>query len=838
MKTTTDLVIDTKKIDDIIFYEKINISKLDFIINNPLKYDKIIKEQEKDMRRNDKNYNAYAVFQKIKENIFIPEDFKNTEYGLLKITYKKGKNSNGIGRYYANNGIGIQPLCCSVRHTICSNIWVDIDQVNSHPKIFKHLMNKHEFNSILLDECLTNREDFLKKVMKEEKCTRDTAKTLVISVINGASYQSHTLNELTNQLKPIINYIINLDEYKNILNYVKSNYNNNIEGKTISRILQVIENDLLMVYLQFFYNKNLIKKYNDGYICSLIFDGFQVLINNEINDELLNECRLYALDKTDYDIELKIKPFDNQLELPEDYEICDNDDIKTIINKYDFGINNYYDTFKKLIEDCLNDDGSHASISILSKAIFKDTIIYDENSLLWFQCNINNVWKKYKTAISYKSLLKSVIVKIFLIVINFYNKLKNSSEDEEEKKLYENKAKIAFKITNKLKNASFISSVIKLAECDFNNSLFFEKKIDSQGFLFAFNNKVLDCNKKEIRNISPNDYIMTTTGYNYPEYIDNNIKEIIENYYNTIYPDKDVCEYMWNNDALTLYGERKTQTFNIHTGSGSNSKSTKIIMIKGILGDYFEEMNAETFTRPPKSANATSELYKAKGKRLLFFNEPENDADNKLQVSLIKKMADGYKGIIKARGLYSENIEFPIFFRVEGACNNKPTLSSVDGGIGRRIRIIEYPVKFISNPDINNKNQALLNPNMVGILSSVNVRNTYIRMLIDRFINIASKLSDEIVPQQILNNSNEYIQDCNIVLGFIMDKYIITNNEKDRISSSEIYNKFKQSTSSKMTTSKFKDDLTNINGIIWKKMKNGQFYCGFKERDNDLIINE
>ena len=218
---------------------------------------------------------------------------------------------------------------------------------------------------------------------------------------------------------------------------------------------------------------------------------------------------------------------------------------------------------------------------------------------------------------------------------------------------------------------------------------------------------------------------------------------------------------MWNNDALTLYGERKIQTFNIHTGSGSNSKSTKIIMMKSAIGEYFVEINAETFTRPPRSANATSELYIAKGKRLVFFNEPENDADNKLQVGLFKKMADGYKGTLKARGLYAESIEFPIFFRVEGACNNKPTLSSVDGGIGRRVRIVNYPVKFIDEPDANNKYQALLNPEMAGILSSDAIRYTYIRMLIERFIKVASKITKENVPNQIKNDSNEYIQDCN-----------------------------------------------------------------------------
>ena len=175
--------MNNMNIGETTFYEKINITKLKYIINNPDKYDSIIKEQEKDMRRTDKNYNAYAVFHKMINKVIIPEELRNTEYGIIPVEYKKGRNSNGIGRWYAKNGTGIQPLCCSVRHTICEGIWVDIDQVNSHPTIFKHLMDKYNFKSSLLDECLNNREEFLKKVMNDEKCSRDTAKTLFFTRI-------------------------------------------------------------------------------------------------------------------------------------------------------------------------------------------------------------------------------------------------------------------------------------------------------------------------------------------------------------------------------------------------------------------------------------------------------------------------------------------------------------------------------------------------------------------------------------------------------------------------------------------------------------------------------
>jgi hypothetical protein len=819
-------------IGESVFYEKINIKKLNYILNNRSKYETIITEQEKEMRRTDKNYNAYAVFQKIKENVI---ELDGDDYGYLKITYKKGLKSNNIGRWYCNKGIGIQPLCVSVRHTICDGLWVDIDQVNSHPTILKNFIDKHNFKSPLLDECMNDREAFLAKVMKEEKSNRSTAKILVIATINGKKYKSKTLVKLADELNPIITHIINLNEYKDIKEYVKETYKDdkNIIGKTISRILQVIENDLLETYIEFFISKDLITKFKDGYEVSLIFDGLQLRTNDKINDELLNECRIYSMNKTGYDIELKIKPFDSLLELPDNLDIDYDNDLLALIDKYSLGLNKFLETNLKDINECISANGTHNSISKITKLLLKESIVYDENSKLWFYCNIKNVWYKSKEPFIYLGLLKSVFHKLFTLISLHFNSLILKTIDEGEKEFLAKKSASALKIAFQLQNIGFLESITKVAKIDFNKSKFFETKIDSKGYLLAFKNKVLDCRTCEIRDIKPDDYIMINTNYDYPEYTDEDNKKIIEDYYKTIYPDEEVCEYMWDNDALTLNGERLFQTFNIHTGSGSNSKSTKMTMIKNVLGYYFCELNAETFTKPPKSANATSELHLAKGSRFVLFNEPESDGDNKVQVSLAKKTADGHKSVLRSRGLYQEMMEFPIFFRVEGCCNNKPTLSSVDGGIGRRIRIIHYPVKFIDNPDPNNKNQALLNLEMGNILTTESIRNTHIRLLIDRFINISSKIKKEVIPNKIKEDSVDYIADSNVVLGFIMDNYIITNNDKDRISSSELFAEFKdKERGTKMTSSKFKEDVLNIGGITSKKISI-VYFCGLRVRNNE-----
>jgi len=121
---------------------------------------------------------------------------------------------------------------------------------------------------------------------------------------------------------------------------------------------------------------------------------------------------------------------------------------------------------------------------------------------------------------------------------------------------------------------------------------------------------------------------------------------------------------------------------------------------------------------------------------------------------------------------------------------------------------------------------------MNNLLTSYAIRNTYIRLLIDKFINVSSKQKNEIIPKQITDDSNEYIEDSNPVLGFVMDNYVITNNDTDRIQSSELFNEFKSKNyGSKMTSAKFKDDIVNIGGIVHKRFKTGIYFTGLKLKE-------
>ena len=385
------------------------------------------------------------------------------------------------------------------------------------------------------------------------------------------------------------------------------------------------------------------------------------------------------------------------------------------------------------------------------------------------------------------------------------------------------------KIYVQLQNSSFVSSILKHDEF-YIKTKFYSDYLDSKNNLFAFKDKVFDFHTNTIRLIKPNDYIMTNTGYKYPEYIQEEDSQFLQDYFETLFPNEDTRNYVLDSSCIALNANRQEQFFNIHTGNGSNSKTTFNNLFESAVGEYACEISPETFTKPKKSANDTGELYKAKGKRVIFTNEPESDQD-KLQTALLKRIADESGRKIIARALYQDPIEFPITFILNFFCNNKPELSSVDGGIARRLRIIDWRVKFVDNPDPDNIYQKPKNPDVMKQMRTEGVKMAFIRMLIDRWTDRVSKFKLIPVPKEIVDASNDYVDDSNPVLGFITDNYDITNNENDKVSSSAIFTEFSYSCrDNKISSKRFKDDILGISGIQSCRTKKGVYFSGLKKK--------
>ena len=89
-----------------------------------------------------------------------------------------------------------------------------------------------------------------------------------------------------------------------------------------------------------------------------------------------------------------------------------DDDLLGLIEKYNipYVSSKFIKSVSFLFDNCIKEGGSHSSIGDICKTMFKDVIVYDENTNLWFYCNVKNIWKKSKSPFILIGLIKLLLV--------------------------------------------------------------------------------------------------------------------------------------------------------------------------------------------------------------------------------------------------------------------------------------------------------------------------------------------------------------------------------------------------------------------------------------------
>ncbi len=380
------------------FCELINVKVLEYLLANEKFYNDYFTEERNKLKikfaESKYEYNVFALIKKFIKNII---KIDNSDYGYLPVSYKK---ADGIdyGRWYAKKSIGLQSMLGSIRHTVCLNKWIDIDQVNSHLVILQQLFAKNNIDCDILNYIIANREEYLQSIMHELGITRGEAKRIIISVMNGGSnYKSKIVADFKDKVFDHIKTICLLPQYNYILEdclkKVEKEKSYNLYGKCISKILQVIENDLLEHYVHFLIDKNYIPKVilngKEYFLTSLIFDGLQIPYHPDIvsNDTILKECQAYTFEHTGYNVDIIIKPFDNALELPDDWKNA-IEDIPTIINNLRIGLEHFKNNNRKIIDKAI-DTLTHYDTAVIFSVMLKDKV-YCEDDKNWYYCNPYN----------------------------------------------------------------------------------------------------------------------------------------------------------------------------------------------------------------------------------------------------------------------------------------------------------------------------------------------------------------------------------------------------------------------------------------------------------------
>ena len=482
---------------------------------------------------------------------------------------------------------------------------------------------------------------------------------------------------------------------------------------------------------------------------------------------------------------------------------------------------------------------NHKDIAKHFYNIHPDAYLWHE-SLGWYSLTKDNIWKHYDK--SQPSGLKRHIADTFQDLAMDTKKAELAKYAKESAKVtdQDKQKELLKKHTETIK--AIHTAYKTFGSSDFCNGViaflpsFYEKEdlettMDMNRYIFSFTDGCFDLNLCKFRPISPSDYVSTTTGYAYPKRSDPDVRRKLKAFLNGLFEDAPTEKYLTQVLASCLFGGNRWEEFYGFTGSGGNGKGVIADLLKTAFGDYYLSVDNTLFTKPlERKDQPIPALVEARCKRIMMTTEPESD--DKLQGGLIKKISGG--DIIEARTLHSKHIvKYVPQFKVILQMNNIPKMSKIDGGIERRMRIIQFPFKFVAeptepyhrkgDPDVKEKH-----------CKSAEWRDEFILLLSEVYAEIKD-LKALKAPKSVSEATGEYIDDNNPLKMWLNRYYKITKAETDMIQATELKRQYLQDNNiEKMADQSFKN-LLGFNGINRKHTNTGNYYVGLKRKSDEEI---
>ena len=151
--------------------------------------------------------------------------------------------------------------------------------------------------------------------------------------------------------------------------------------------------------------------------------------------------------------------------------------------------------------------------------------------------------------------------------------------------------------------------------------------------------------------------------------------------------DNELIDYLQRLAGYCLTGSTREHSLHFIYGTGANGKGTFLNALAGVLNDYAAIAPIETFTETHGERHPT-ELAMLDGPRLVLAQETESG--RKWAETRIKALTGGDP--ISARRMRQDFFTFTPKFKLVIAGNHKPTLSTVDEAIRRRIHVVPFVV--------------------------------------------------------------------------------------------------------------------------------------------------
>ena len=315
-----------------------------------------------------------------------------------------------------------------------------------------------------------------------------------------------------------------------------------------------------------------------------------------------------------------------------------------------------------------------------------------------------------------------------------------------------------------------ISAMKKLAESD-QSIVVMPEELDSDPWLLNLENGTLDLRSEELRPHQREDLITKLAPVKYdPDAHCPLFMKFLARIFND---NQGIIEYLQRCIGYCLTGDTSEQKLFMLIGDGANGKSTFLVTIQWMLGDYSQQTPSDLFAvkHDHGPSNAVARLESV---RLAISTELE--PGKALAESQIKQLTGGDRMV--ARMLYQEYFEFTPQCKFLIAANHLPTVRGSDEGIWRRIVIIPFNT-VIPEGERDKDLPAKLRQELSGILIWA-VKGC-----------VAWQGKRDLVPSpEVVTATNSYRAEMDVVRGFVEEA--CKPQEGAAINATHLYESFRR----------------------------------------------